>query len=233
MSTSTAADRRDRRRRRHDRPRADRRPSAATTASDRGFPSRAGSSARSSCSSLFIGLWYFMHYWGMRHFFDKPAFLIPSPHEVVDECVRDSRSRAATCSTGSSGRRSSRSVGLAHHDRHRHVAGGADGAGAVGRALALPVPRRPAGDPDPGRSCRSSTPSSAAASTPRLFVCMMISIFPIVTEHPVRAALGRRRPARPVHAARRVALDPAASSCSSRRRCRRSSPASASPPGCR
>jgi NitT/TauT family transport system permease protein len=32
---------------------------------------------------VFIGLWYFMHGWGLRHLFDKPPFLIPAPHEVV------------------------------------------------------------------------------------------------------------------------------------------------------
>lgn len=33
---------------------------------------------------VFIGLWYFMHYWGLRHIFDKPPFLIPAPHVIVD-----------------------------------------------------------------------------------------------------------------------------------------------------
>lgn len=33
--------------------------------------------------AAFIGLWYFMHYWGLRNLFDKPPFLIPAPHDVV------------------------------------------------------------------------------------------------------------------------------------------------------
>lgn len=34
---------------------------------------------------LFIGLWYFMHHWGLRNIFDKPPHLIPSPNEVIDK----------------------------------------------------------------------------------------------------------------------------------------------------
>ena len=52
-------------------------------------------------------------------------------------------------------------------------------------------------------------------------------------EHAVRAAVGRAQPARPVHAARRVAPDPAAQAAAPGRAARRSSPASASPPACR
>ena len=44
---------------------------------------------------------------------------------------------------------------------------------------------------------------------PRLFVCVMISFFPIVTNTLFGLQLGRRRPARPVHAPRRLAMDPA------------------------
>ena len=30
--------------------------------------------------AVFIGLWYVMHYWGLRHLFDKAgSFLIPTP----------------------------------------------------------------------------------------------------------------------------------------------------------
>lgn len=36
-----------------------------------------------------IGLWYFMHYWGLRHIFDKPNFLMPPIHDILyDSFVR-------------------------------------------------------------------------------------------------------------------------------------------------
>lgn len=38
---------------------------------------------------LFIGLWYFMHYWGLRHIFDRPPHLITPPHEVIDRAYLD------------------------------------------------------------------------------------------------------------------------------------------------
>jgi NitT/TauT family transport system permease protein len=39
---------------------------------------------------LFVGGWYFMHHWGMRHLFDKPGFLMPPPHEILyDSFVRE------------------------------------------------------------------------------------------------------------------------------------------------
>ena len=39
---------------------------------------------------LFIGTWYFMHHWGLRHIFGKPGFLLPPPHEILyDSFVRE------------------------------------------------------------------------------------------------------------------------------------------------
>jgi len=35
--------------------------------------------------AVLIGLWYFMHHWGMRHLFDKNPTLVPPPHEVLYE----------------------------------------------------------------------------------------------------------------------------------------------------
>ena len=67
----------------------------------------------------------------------------------------------------------------------------------------------------------------------RVLVCVIISIFPIVSNTLFGLLSADAEPARPVHAEGCVAVDPADASCSSRRRCRRSSPASASPPGCR
>ena len=34
-----------------------------------------------------------MHRWGLRRFFDKPGFLLPSPVTVVDQSFLDSTSR--------------------------------------------------------------------------------------------------------------------------------------------
>lgn len=39
--------------------------------------------------ALFIGMWYFMHHWGLRHLFGRPGFLLPPPHEILyDSFVR-------------------------------------------------------------------------------------------------------------------------------------------------
>ncbi|MGH9134140.1 MAG: ABC transporter permease [Ilumatobacteraceae bacterium] len=35
--------------------------------------------------ALFIGLWYLMHYWALETLFDKPRFLITAPHRVVED----------------------------------------------------------------------------------------------------------------------------------------------------
>jgi NitT/TauT family transport system permease protein len=35
--------------------------------------------------AVFVGLWYFMHYWGLEHIFNKPSFLLPAPHRVFNE----------------------------------------------------------------------------------------------------------------------------------------------------
>jgi NitT/TauT family transport system permease protein len=42
---------------------------------------------------LFLGVWTFMNRWGMRHFFDKPSFLVPSPVETIRESFFRSKSR--------------------------------------------------------------------------------------------------------------------------------------------
>ena len=36
---------------------------------------------------LFIGFWYFMSYWGLKHLFDKPAFLLPPVHRVLNVSI--------------------------------------------------------------------------------------------------------------------------------------------------
>jgi NitT/TauT family transport system permease protein len=34
---------------------------------------------------VFIGLWYLMHYWALEALWDKPSFLITAPHRVVQD----------------------------------------------------------------------------------------------------------------------------------------------------
>jgi NitT/TauT family transport system permease protein len=42
---------------------------------------------------LFLALWEYMHRDGMRRFFDKPGFLLPSPATVIDQSFLDSTVR--------------------------------------------------------------------------------------------------------------------------------------------
>jgi NitT/TauT family transport system permease protein len=35
--------------------------------------------------AVFIGLWYLMHYWALETLFDKPRFLVTAPHRVVKD----------------------------------------------------------------------------------------------------------------------------------------------------
>lgn len=43
---------------------------------------------------VFIGVWYLMHHWALRAIWDKPSFLVPPPHEVVDVAFLDGANRA-------------------------------------------------------------------------------------------------------------------------------------------
>ena len=56
----------------------------------RGATSSARSSVRSSFLLLFIALWEYFHRDGMRRFFDKPGFLLPSLATVFDQGFLDS-----------------------------------------------------------------------------------------------------------------------------------------------
>lgn len=38
--------------------------------------------------AVFIGFWYLMSDWGLKHLFDKPKFLIPEPHVVVHDSLQ-------------------------------------------------------------------------------------------------------------------------------------------------
>lgn len=43
----------------------------------------------------FIGFWYFMSYWALEHIWDKPQFLITPPHRVIEESFLDETNREA------------------------------------------------------------------------------------------------------------------------------------------
>jgi NitT/TauT family transport system permease protein len=43
----------------------------------------------------FVGFWYFMSYWGLEHIWNKPKFLITAPHRVINASFFDARSRRA------------------------------------------------------------------------------------------------------------------------------------------
>ncbi|MEQ8437557.1 MAG: ABC transporter permease [Ilumatobacter fluminis] len=40
--------------------------------------------------AVFVGIWYFMHYWVLENVFDKPSFLITEPHRVIKDSFFDS-----------------------------------------------------------------------------------------------------------------------------------------------
>jgi NitT/TauT family transport system permease protein len=43
---------------------------------------------------LFIGVWYLMHYWALDAVWDKPDFLVTAPHRVVNESFLDGNNRS-------------------------------------------------------------------------------------------------------------------------------------------
>jgi NitT/TauT family transport system permease protein len=47
---------------------------------------------------VFVGLWYLMSYWALEHLWDKPQFLIPPPHTVLHDSFFDSVPRQAMLS---------------------------------------------------------------------------------------------------------------------------------------
>ncbi|MBA3605895.1 MAG: ABC transporter permease [Acidimicrobiia bacterium] len=42
-----------------------------------------------------IGVWYLLHYWALESLFDKPGFLVTEPHRVVKESFLDGPTRSA------------------------------------------------------------------------------------------------------------------------------------------
>jgi NitT/TauT family transport system permease protein len=43
--------------------------------------------------AVFVGFWYLMHYWLLENVFDKPRFLVTAPHRVVKESFLDADTR--------------------------------------------------------------------------------------------------------------------------------------------
>jgi NitT/TauT family transport system permease protein len=43
--------------------------------------------------AVFVGFWYLMHYWLLENVFDKPRFLVTAPHRVVKESFHDADTR--------------------------------------------------------------------------------------------------------------------------------------------
>lgn len=41
----------------------------------------------------FLGAWYFLSYWGLEHLFHKPQFLLPPPHQVLNESFTNKQVR--------------------------------------------------------------------------------------------------------------------------------------------
>jgi NitT/TauT family transport system permease protein len=39
--------------------------------------------------AAFVGIWYLMHYWVLENVFDKPRFLITAPHRVIEDSFFD------------------------------------------------------------------------------------------------------------------------------------------------
>ena len=153
-------------------------------------------------SSLFVGLWYLMHDWALDAVFDKPSFLIPSPATVVDQARSSTRAARGDLLAGPRLDDARRPHRARHLDRARHVAG---------RSLMAQATWVE----------RSFWPYLIAAQAiPILAIVPIIGIIfgfgfgspdprlrdhldlPDRVEHAVRAAVGRRQPARPVHAAR-------------------------------
>ena len=50
---------------------------------------------------MFIGLWYLMHYWALEALWDKPSFLITAPHRVVQDSYLEADPARADAATGS------------------------------------------------------------------------------------------------------------------------------------
>ena len=122
-----------------------------------------------------------MHRDGMRRFFDKPGFLLPSPVTVVDQSFLDATVREQMLTRTRLDGVSPRVIGLADLDRRRHVAGRRLMAQAqwIERSM---YPYLVALQAIPVLAVVPLILSVFGGGIgSRIFVCVMISIFPIVT----------------------------------------------------
>ncbi len=128
---------------------------------------------------LFLGFWQWMHEVGVRKFFDKPSFMLPSPFTVVDQAFLQSAPRAKLIN------------GLAW-------TGLVSGIGlaitiVIGMTLAVIMARAKWAEQAvyPYLVALQATPVLAVVPLiaavfggglgPRIFVCVMISIFPVAS----------------------------------------------------
>lgn len=128
---------------------------------------------------LFLAFWQWMHVYGMRQFFDKPSFMLPSPVTVVDQAFLASGPRGKLIN------------GLAW-------TGLVSGIGlaitiVIGMTLAVIMARAKWAEQAvyPYLVALQATPVLAVVPIiaavfggglgPRIFVCVMISIFPVAS----------------------------------------------------
>jgi len=128
---------------------------------------------------FFIALWEYMHRWGMRFFFDKPGFLLPSPVTVFDQSFLKAQIREDLLN----GLKWTAVVALL----------GLVITIVIGMTLAVVMAQAPWAERSfyPYLVALQAIPILAIVPIissifgggfqPRLFVCVMISIFPIVT----------------------------------------------------
>ncbi|MDO8389254.1 MAG: ABC transporter permease [Actinomycetota bacterium] len=128
---------------------------------------------------VFMGLWQYMHESGLRTFFDKPGFLVPSPVTVINESFMRSRPRGKLL-TGLQWTAFVAFIGLAITI-------------VVGMALATIMARAKWAERAvyPYLVALQAMPVLAIVPViaavfgyglgPRIFVCVMISIFPVAS----------------------------------------------------
>ena len=176
--------------------------------------------------ALFIAFWEYMHRDGMRRFFDKPGFLVPSPATVIDQSFLDSVVRSQMIK-GLGWTALSAFVGLAI-------------AIVVGVSIAVLMATAEWIERSwyPYLVALQAIPVLAVVPLigsvfggglgSRIFVCVMISIFPIVT-NTLFGLTSVDAAQHDLFSVRRVSRRTrACGSCSSRPRCRPSSPGSGS-----
>ena len=177
---------------RENRPLPSYRPTSRTEAAETRSPREPGTSWLRHAASvvgpplvvagLVIGVWYFATYVLLDA---QRRFLLPPPHAVVGR--GSSTARPCTrSSTRPARRRASRSSGCdrvraRHRDRRRDVAG------ALGRALAVPLGGRPADRPDPGHRAADRLLVGLRLPQPRAGLRADLAV-PDDHEHAVRAA---------------------------------------------